>query len=315
MRVVFAGTGEFAAICLDTLSRQDIDLIAVITRPDRPQGRSRALLPTPVAARANTLAATLFKIENIRAVEKELEGLDLDLMVVADFGEIIPERVLGLPRRGSFNVHGSLLPRWRGAAPCTAAIRAGDTTTGVTIFRMVKGLDAGPILCRREVEILAADTAGTLEERLAREAGALLAEAIPVLRAGDFSLREQDPRLVTLAPKLRKEDGWIPWSADARAVERHIRAMQPWPGAFSALAHHGQDPLRVNILAARVVAESGPAAEPGTIVAVAPLTLEVACGAGKLGIARLQAAGKKALSVAEFLRGNRVAPGDGFRTE
>jgi len=315
--VVFAGAGEFAVPALKALVRMDLELLLVISRPDRPKGRGRRPASTPVAETARKLGGPLRKTDRIAALDEELERLAPDLMIVADFGELIPEKTLSIPRLGAYNIHASLLPRWRGASPCAWAIKAGDTETGVTIFRMVKELDAGPVLCRKRVPIFPGDTAGFLEERLACEGAVLLERAVRLLASGEFTLEPQDPARATKAPKLSKRAGMIPWEEKAEAVERHIRAMQPWPRAWSFLKRDAGSPLRINIMKARVEKlppeDRSPA--PGTVTAITKSTVEVACGEGKLQLLHLQPAGKKAMSCEDFLRGYRVQPGDRFETE
>jgi methionyl-tRNA formyltransferase len=273
------------------------------------------MAPTPVATAAAAFGLAARKVERIRAVEEELRAADLDFLLVADFGEIIPSRVFDLPRRGAFNVHGSLLPRWRGAAPCAWALRAGDTVTGCTIFRLVRELDAGPILCQRQAPILPTDTAGSLEERLAGEAAPLIAVAVALLAVGAYELREQDASAVTFAPKLTKADGALPWHEDAPSLERHVRAMQPWPRAYAFLeGRGGVAPLRLNVLRAEVASGDGAAgAAPGVVCAVAADAIDVACGGGSvLRLRELQPAGRTAMTAADFLRGRRIEPGDRF---
>jgi methionyl-tRNA formyltransferase len=315
MRIVFAGAGAFALEPFKTLrALPGIDLAMVVTRPDRPKGRGRHVAATPIAEEAERVGFPVTKTDKIIALADTLRYLCADLMIVADFGEIIPEAVLAIPRIGPFNLHASLLPRWRGAAPCAKAILAGDETTGVTLFRMTKGMDAGPILSRRASPILPADTAEALEARLSHDAASMLIEAIPRLAAGDFTLVAQDTAGVTLAPKLAKHEGAIPWRADAAAVLRHVRAMQPWPRAYSFLASPGHAPLRMNILAAEAL-NAPHAAPPGTILAVHPAAFDVACGAGAVRVHTIQAAGKRVMDCAEFLRGHHLAAGDVFTEE
>ncbi len=308
MRIVFAAAGAFALEPFRRLHALGSDLAMVITRPDRPRGRGRRVGATPIAEEAQRVGFPVAKVAKIAALSDTLKYLQVDLLLVADFGELIPESVLAIPRIGPFNLHASLLPRWRGAAPCPRTILAGDAASGVTLFRMTKGMDAGPILSQREAPVLADDTSETLEARLSREAAALLSEALPRLEAGDIALREQDAGSVTFAPKLAKQDGAVPWRLDAAAVLRHVRAMQPWPRAYAFLRSPGRPPLRVNVIEAAAV--DAPAAPPGTILAVREDCFDVACAAGAVRVRRLQAAGKRVMTCAEFLRGNRVAAGD-----
>lgn len=308
MRVGFAGSGSFAVPSLEVLTwLDDAELVLVVTRPDQSKGRGRRLAQTPVAERAAQLGVPVVKPSRIAELAGDLR--ELDLLLVADYGELLPESTLRLPRLGSYNLHGSLLPRWRGAAPCAWAIRAGDRLTGVTCFRMVKALDAGPILTRVEVPILPDDTAGSLEDRLADEAAQLTEEALGLLEERSPPLELQDAGLATRAPKLRKEDGLIDWTDPAEAVERQIRAMQPWPRAFSFLESPGKAPVRIVCLDA---AAAGGEAASGQVIGVTDAEIEVACGAGSLVIRRLQPEGRREMRCEDFLRGHRVAVGDVF---
>lgn len=309
MRVVFAGTGAFAVNALQTLlATPDIALPAVISIPDRPRGRGRQVIPTPVAQAAGSLGVPVVKTERIGDMADALAALRPDLLIVVDFGQLVPEHVLRIPRIGPFNLHASLLPRWRGAAPVPNTILAGDRETGVTMFRMVRALDAGPILLASRTHVDDAETAGELEERLSRDAAALLLRALPGLASGAFALTPQDDALATLAPKLRKDEGRIRWKDDAAFIARHVRAMQPWPRAFTFLAEEGSPPQRVNILAALPDARPSAPAPPGAILATQAGVIEVASGRGTVRISCLQPAGKRAMSCAEFLRGHRFGP-------
>ncbi len=308
MRIVFAGAGAFALEPFRRLHALGSELVMVITRPDRPKGRGRRVGATPIAEEAQRVGFPVAKVDRIAALSDTLRYLQTDLLLVTDFGELIPESVLAIPRIGPFNLHASLLPRWRGAAPCPRAILAGDAVSGVTLFRMTKGMDAGPILSRREAPVHAEDTSETLEARLSREAAILLAEELPRLAAGAIVLHEQDAGAVTFAPKLAKHHGAIPWHLDAAAVLRHVRAMQPWPRAYAFLRGSGRAPLRINVIDAGAI--DAPAAPPGTIIAVHADCFDVACAAGAVRVRRLQAAGKRVMACDEFLRGNRLAAGE-----
>ncbi|HNS00719.1 MAG TPA: methionyl-tRNA formyltransferase [Planctomycetota bacterium] len=313
MRIAFAGAGAFAIEPFRMLHALGSRLVMVVTRPDRPKGRGRRVAATPIAEEAQRVGFPVAKVARIAALADTLVYLQIDLLLVADFGELIPEAVLAIPRIGPFNLHASLLPRWRGAAPCPRTILAGDAASGVTFFRMTKEMDAGPILAQREAPVLADDTSATLEARLSAHAAALLAEALPRLEAGDFTLRGQDTTGITFAPKLTKLDGAVPWHLEAAAVLRHVRAMQPWPRAYAFLQSPGRPPLRVNLIEARAV--DAPAAPPGVIVAVGEDCFDVACAAGAVRVLRLQAAGKRVMTCGEFLRGNRLTPGDRLAPE
>ncbi len=316
MKIVFAGAGPFGLPALEALAEErEVRILKVYTKPDRPKGRGRVKSPTQVGEAAARLGLPLSKPESLREVEEELKELKPDILLVVDYGEIVPDSILKIPEIGPFNIHGSLLPRWRGAAPSAWAVKAGDTESGVTIFRLVKKLDAGPILCQKRVPILPDDTAETLEKRLAEVGALLLLEALPRLRSGDFTLKEQDPALVTFAPKLKKQDGLIRWEEPAASVERHIRAMQPWPRAVSFLQRRVGEPLRVIFLRVTPLEERPEGVQPGTVVSVGKDGFKVACGRGAVEVKRLQPAGKRPMEASEFLRGHRIEPGDRFSAE
>ena len=297
MRVAFAGTPEFALPALTALAIHH-QIVGVLTQPDRKAGRGQKLAPSAVkqaaAARELPLAqpATL-KSEAARSL---LARWDPQLLVVVAYGLILPPDILALPPHGCINIHASLLPRWRGAAPIERAILAGDRETGVTIMQMDSGLDTGPLLLQRPVPIAESDTGGSLREKLATLGAALLLEAIEGLAAGTLHARPQPQSGVTHAAKISKAEARIDWARDAIDIEREIRAFNPWPIAVTALA---AEPLR--ILAGR--AEPGSperASPPGCIVSVDADSMLVACGRGALRVSEVQRPGRRVLSVRDY---------------
>ena len=311
LRAVFMGTPEWALPSLATLAREH-ELLAVYTQPDRPRGRGRRPAPSPVKRWALARGVPVYEPVSLNdaGARAQLERFAPDVIVVAAYGLLLPAEVLRLPPLGCVNVHGSLLPRYRGASPVQAAILAGDEVTGVTTMLMDEGLDTGPILLQRRVPIRPDDTAGTLAERLSRAGGALLAETLRRWSAGTLQPRPQDPAAASLTTRLRKRDGRVDWTREAAAIERHVRAMQPWPVAWTSW--RGQ-PLR--LWRVRPGAGEG-AAEllPGG-VRVDGERLLVACGDGWIELLELQRAGGRRLPAGEFLRGAVLAPGERFGSQ
>ena len=309
LRIVFFGTPEFAVPTLAALIASSHAVTAVVTQPDRPRGRGQLLQPSPVKALALEHGLAVFQpptLKDDEAVEA-LRDLSVDLGVVAAYGRILPQRLLDVPRLGMINVHASLLPRWRGAAPVHRAVMAGDRTTGVTIMRVVLALDAGPMLAVRETDIGPTETSGDVEARLAKIGGELLVEVVDRLAAGPARETPQNDALATYAAKLDKRERSVDWSRPAQEIHDRIRGLQPWPVAASML--HDQRLL----LRASTVESSEPAhPRPGEIVGVAADGLVVGTGAGLLRLLEVQAEGRPPASVRDFLNGHRVAVGDRF---
>ncbi|MCS6844359.1 MAG: methionyl-tRNA formyltransferase [Caldilineales bacterium] len=300
VRVVFMGTPAFAVPSLARLATGDYDLVAVVTQPDKPSGRGLQLAISPVKAFALAQGIPVLQPPTLRdpAAVAELAALRPDVIVVAAYGQILRPDVLNLPRHGCINVHASLLPRWRGAAPVQAAILAGDQVTGSTIMLMDEGMDTGPILAQAALAIHPDDTGGTLTERLAQQGADLLAETLPRWLAGEITPQPQDGRLATVCRPLRKEQGIIDWSRPAEEIARAVRAYNPWPAATTTW--HGQ---ALKVLRARAVAEQL-GDEPGRVVAWdgAPA---VVTGDGLLRLEEVQLAGRPAVPAAAFVRGHR----------
>ena len=297
MQVVFFGSPDFAVPTLRALIDSPYRPVAVITQPDRGAGRGRRLRRPPIAEVAVEAEIRVLQPPRLRDPEAvaEIAALAPDLQVVAAYGQLLPPAVLDAPRHGTLNVHASLLPRWRGAAPVSAAIAAGDAETGATIMLVDETEDTGPVLTQRATPIGERETAGELSQRLAELGAALLLETIPRWLAGEITPQPQNAALATRARRVRKEAGAIDWEQSAAQIARNIRAYTPWPGAFALL-----DGQRVRIAAA--AAEQG-TSEAGKIVSVDADAIRVGAGEGIVAVERLQRAGKRELSAAEFARG------------
>lgn len=308
LNIVFAGTPDFAVAPLQRLLAEGYRVSAVYTQPDRPAGRGRKPRPSPVKQCAQAAGIPVYQPASLRSEEAqaELAALQPDLMIVVAYGLILPPAVLGIPRRGCVNIHASLLPRWRGAAPIQRAILAGDTETGVTLMQMDAGLDTGPMLARASCPIAADDTGGSLHDRLAALGADLLAQTLPDIAAGRVQPVPQPEQGVTYAEKLRKEEARIDWSASAAEIDRQVRAFNPWPVAQTQL---GDMVLRIWSVQPLPVAT---AAAAGEIVAVGREGIDVACGEGVLRLLQVQAPGGRPVAARDFLNGHPLQPGQIF---
>jgi methionyl-tRNA formyltransferase len=308
LRIIFMGTADLSCASLDALARQAaFAVVAVVTQPDRPKGRDLKLQPSPVKELAIRAHLQVLQPEQARDPKfiGELRALQPDLIAVAAYGQILPKNILDLPRFGCLNVHASLLPKYRGAAPIQWAILDDEPETGVTIMKMDTGLDTGGILTQRATPIRPNDNAETLHDRLAQIGADLLAQTIPDYVAGKIQPRPQPVEHVTHAPKIRKEDGRIDWNLPARAVWNRIRAFTPWPGAFTHLPAQ-PSPQLLKLWQAEVVDQT---AAPGQILHTDKEGLLVACGRGALRVLVLQREGGRRMSAQEFLAGHRLKPG------
>lgn len=320
MRVLFWGTADFALPTLRALAGSRHEVTAVVTQPDRPAGRGRSLRSTPVKEEADCLGLASIQPEDPSgdAFVGRLEDLAPDASVVAAYGEILTEPVLEAPRLGSFNVHASLLPALRGAAPVNWAIIRGHDRSGVTIMRMVRELDAGPILRQEAVEIGPDATAGELFGLLSELGAELLLDTLDGLEAGDVEERAQDHDRATYAPKLDRETARLDWTLSADEVGRWIRGCDPWPAAWSELRRPEGDPVSVQLFSPEPdvpVAADGPepVAEPGTVVLADPSGgLLVACGEGVVEVGEVKPAGRTRMEAAAWIRGRGVAEGQRF---
>ena len=306
LRVVFAGTPEFARAALEAIATAGFNIVGVLTQPDRPAGRGLRAQPSPVKAwaLANGLAVDQPQSLRAEAAQARLAALVPDVMVVAAYGLILPQAVLDLPRGGCLNIHASLLPRWRGAAPIHRAIEAGDLQSGITIMRMEAGLDTGPIVAVHPEPIGATDTTGTLHDRLALVGATAIVAALNRLQAGErLDGTVQPEEGVTYADKIRRDEAQIDWREPADVIARRIRAFDPFPIATLQL---GGEPLKVW----RAHGDArGMFAPPGTVLRAGPDGLDIACGSGRLGVFELQRAGGRRLPVDRFLQGYPIAPG------
>jgi len=294
-RIIFAGTPDFALASLRALVEAGRIPIAVLTQPDRPAGRGRRLTESPVKKFAVARNLPVLQPLTLRdpGVVAELQALQPDLLVVAAYGLILPQAVLDVPDLGCLNVHASLLPRWRGAAPIQAAILAGDKTTGISLMRMEAGLDSGPVYARVELPIGDEDTAGDLHDRLAALGGALLVEKLDDILAGRIEPVTQDESRVTYAGKIRRDDARLDWSRPADELHRRVRAYNPVPGAWF---DHGVE--RIKCWRARPGATGGGA--PGQVLSADNDGIRVACADGSLVLTELQRPGRKVVTAAEF---------------
>jgi methionyl-tRNA formyltransferase len=302
------GTPALAAHILERLAAARdprFAVAAVVTRPDEPRGRGMTLHPSETGAVAARLGVPVLKPVKIRTPEflARIRSYEPDLIVVAAYGRILPNEILDAPRLAPINVHASLLPRHRGAAPIEVAILAGDSSTGVTIMRVTGKMDAGPTMLQRAIPIAPDDTQGTLKEKLAELGAATLLDALDLIARNAAVWTPQDESAATYTKPVKKEDAFIDWSADAAQIERMTRAYDPWPVARTTL---DGEPLM--IWRARIEPAPSGVAEPGTIVGVSP-DVVVACGAGGLALVEVQAAGRKRMSAADFARGRRIAAG------
>jgi methionyl-tRNA formyltransferase len=297
LRLVFAGTPEFAVPCLEAAVAGG-EVVAVYTQPDRPAGRGRRLQPSPVKRAALAHGIEVRQPQSLRSAEAKaaLRALAPDLMVVVAYGLILPQSVLDIPKHGCWNVHASLLPRWRGAAPIQRAIEAGDPVSGVCLMQMERGLDTGPVLLRRELALAADETGGSLHERLAEVGAQVLAEGLARLGSGGtLPAQVQPSEGVTYAHKLEKPEARMDWTQPAEMLARCVRAFHPWPIAEAQLAGE-----RVRIHAAEVV-EGRPGAAPGSILHASRDGLVVACGEGALRLLQVQREGGRPMAAAEYL--------------
>ncbi|MBX6365117.1 MAG: methionyl-tRNA formyltransferase [Gemmatimonadetes bacterium] len=312
MRILFWGTPDFALPSLRALLGEDHDVVAVVTQPDRPAGRGRALRPPPVKEAALAERIPVLQPERARgdAFLATLRDLSPDLSVVVAFGQILRREVLELPRLGSINVHASLLPALRGAAPINWAIMRGDAETGITIMRMVERLDAGPILHQVREPIGPEETARDLAARLSEIGAEALVETLALLELGEVTEREQDDALASYAPRLTRDDAHVDWARSATEIDRHIRGLDEVPGAWSRLRDNEVKLFRPLPLPG--VDAAGVA--PGTVLSATPLDpthgIVVACGDGAVAIREVKPAGKRRMTAAEWARGRGVAVGD-----
>ena len=301
MRIVFAGTPDFAVPCLQAAARHN-EVVAVYTQPDRPAGRGRGLTASPVKQAALERGLPVYQPLSLRdpAAQAELAALQPDLLVVVAYGLILPQAVLDIPTHGCWNVHASLLPRWRGAAPIQRAIQAGDSRSGVCLMQMEAGLDTGPVLLEQSLELAADETGGSLHDKLAALGAQVLADGLGLLRAGLRPVaRPQPAEGVEYAHKLDKAEARLQWSEDAQVLERQVRAFNPWPVAEAQL--QGE---RVRIHAAQAI-PGVPGMPVGSVLAATKAGIDIACGTGALRLLVVQREGGKPVAAADYLNARR----------
>lgn len=307
MKIIFAGTPHFAAAALEALLAHQFDVAAVLTQPDRPAGRGMQLNPGPVKQLALAHGLPVYQPASLKSAEVQqvLADYAADVMVVAAYGLILPPAVLQLPRHGCLNIHASLLPRWRGAAPVQRAILAGDEETGITIMQMDAGLDTGAMLLKKSCPIAAQDTTQTLHDKLAQLGAEAIVEALRMLDQGRLAGVPQDDAQATYAAKLSKAEACLDWTESATQLARAVRAYNPFPVACSTL---NETPVKIW----QASACDGLAGVPGTVLAVEKNGIVVACGQGVLCLQTLQRPNARALPAAQFVRGFAIHPGDRF---
>ena len=308
MKLAFAGTPEFAAVILDALAHCGHRVEAVFTRSDARAGRGKRVTQSPVKQRAAAAGIQVLQPRSMRTAQaaQQLAALEPDAMVVAAYGFLLPPPILAIPRLGCINVHASILPRWRGAAPVHHAILAGDRDTGVSIMAMDAGLDTGPILATRTCAISPHDTAGSLTGRLGELGAAALVDTLDALETGTVEARPQDDALATIAPRLSKSHAAIDWARPAAEIERMVRAFDPWPVAHTCMEGDSIPAFRVW---RAEVGEGDSTKAPGTVLGCDETAVAVATTCGAVRITELQPPGARRMSAAEFLRGRRLAPG------
>jgi len=306
---VFMGTPDFAVPVLSALVDAGHEVALVVTQPDKPKGRGRKLAPPPVKVKAEEYGIPVYQPERIKRPEavEALSAARPDVIVVAAYGQILPKSVLDIPSMGCINVHASLLPKYRGAAPINWAIMNGETVTGVTIMRMDVGMDTGDMLMKKEETVRPDDTAGSLTERLSVLGAGLLIQALGEIGAGRIGPEKQNESEATYAPMLKKETGLVDWTKPADAIERQVRGLSPWPGAYTARLGE-----TVKLWGAKVYGERIFEGEPGSVVDVNGNGIKVMTGDGVLVITELQAGSGRRMTVKDYLAGHKVARGERF---
>ncbi len=300
MRLVYMGTPQFAVGPLRALAAAGHELAGVVTRTDKPAGRGRSVAAPPVKLAAQEMGFPVFQPKRVREAEfiETLRGLAPEAVIVAAYGQILPKAILDLPKFGCINIHASLLPFYRGAAPINWAIIRGEHETGITIMRMDEGMDTGAVLMQERAPVDPRDTAGTLTEKLSVLGAKLITRALPLVEAGKLTAAPQDGSKATMAPLLKKENGLIDWTLPAAGIHDRVRGLSPWPGAYTFL-----DGKMVKIITTEVIDAQG---EPGLLYVKDKSFLDVGAGNGLLRLVSLQLEGKRPMTAAEFLRGHRV---------
>ena len=310
MKVVFMGTPDFSVGTLEALVEAGYEITGVVTQPDKPKGRGKQMMPTPVKEAAEKHGLPVYQPRRVRDAEaiEEIRKMEPDVIVVVAFGQIIPKEILDMPKYGCINVHASLLPAYRGAAPIQWAVMNGDEVSGVTIMKMDEGLDTGDMLTKVEVPLAADETGGSLFDKLAAAGAKLLVETLPKLEKGEVT-PEKQPEISTTeyARMIKKEDGKIDWTKSAVEIERQIRAMSPWPSAFTFIYGNTLIVWKASVQKTQALKV------PGTVLAADKEGIQVACGQNVLVLHEVQLEGKKRMEVDAFLRGYQLKPGDMFK--
>ncbi|MFV9690434.1 MAG: methionyl-tRNA formyltransferase [Desulfobacteria bacterium] len=304
-RIIFMGTPEFSVPTLRSLFEEGENVVAVVTQPDKPKGRGRKISKSPVKVEAERHGCLVLQPQKPGTDEfiQQMEGLSADLLVVVAYGHILSEKILSIPRKGAINIHASLLPKYRGAAPIQWAVINGEKETGVTTMWMDAGMDTGDMLLASTLSIGSHDTAGALAARLSVTGAQLLVETIDRLKHGTLKSIPQDSQHVSYAPLLKKEDGRLDWTKSASELDCFVRGMSPWPGAFTLLSGK-----RMRIYDVKPIS-GDPESRPGMTIPSFPGEWHVACGKGILSILEVQAPSGKRLKIEDFLRGHPIAPG------
>lgn len=310
MKIVYMGTPDFSVGALEALIAAGHEILTVVTQPDRPKGRNKELTVSPVKECAQRHGLSVYQPQKIKAAESVayLKTLQADIYIVAAFGQMLSQEVLDIPRYGCVNIHASLLPQYRGAAPIQQVLLDGRTETGITIMQMDAGCDTGDILLQEKLKITEDDTAGTLFEKMSSLGAELIVKTIPLIEAGTIVPVRQDNSLSSSTSKVSKEMGHIQWKVSAQGLVRLIHAMSPWPSAYTRL--NGKI-LKIWKAEAADSAKNG---EPGSVAEVTADSLSVYTGKGQLYLQEVQLEGKRRMCISEFLRGNQLVPGQKFDT-
>jgi methionyl-tRNA formyltransferase len=312
IRLIMLGTGDFALPTFEHLIATGHHVVALITQPDRPQGRKQEIVESLIKKSAEARGVLTLQPEDVNSTESldVIRSLRADLLLTAAYGQILSQALLAIPRLGGINLHGSILPSYRGAAPVARAIQNGETETGITVIRMTPRIDAGGIVATATIAIGPDETAGELEKRLALLGAPLIARVVDELAVGSIAVTLQDKAKVTKAPKLRKEDGVIDWRQPARSIHNLVRAMQPWPAASTSWHSRSAEPKpAVRLIVHKTAIAQGRGA-PGEVLEAAGEQLVVAAGDGAVALLSIQLPGKKPFAPGEFLRGHRITPGE-----
>lgn len=309
MKILFMGTPDFAASSLEALAKAKYNIIGAVTQPDKPKGRGYTLTPPPVKVLADQLGIPVYQPSTLRdgAFEQKLRELAPDIIIVAAYGKILPEYIINFPALGCVNVHASLLPLYRGAAPIQRSIIDGKTETGITIMNMDAGLDTGDILSQRSTPICGDDNFESLHDRLAKIGAELLTETLPKLERNEIVPKKQDGEIATYAHKIEKSDCFTDFSSDAESVHNLIRGLSPFPLASSIL-----DKTQIKLVSSSVIKSEGKLGVPGEVISLDNGIISIACASGAVGIRELIPAGKKKMSAADFIRGRKISVGDKF---